>query len=260
MSYDKVVDSSVLDAGLKQIADAIRAKTGVSDNLEFPNAMVEAINTIESGGSSDNSKLNALIDRSITEISSDVISIGLNAFSNCATLMTANFPVATSVENNAFANCTTLITANFPVATSIGHNTLSYCTSLTTVNLPAATSIGNSTFNGCTSLTTVNLPAAKSIGIGAFGNCHSLTALILRSETRCTLDRNAFTKCYHILGTVDTTYNPDGLKDGYIYVPSALVEAYQTSSNWSDYSTQFRALEDYTVDGTITGELDPNKI
>ena len=54
MAYDKVVDSAVLDAGLKQIADAIREKGGTSDNLAFPTAMADAIVAIESGGGSGN--------------------------------------------------------------------------------------------------------------------------------------------------------------------------------------------------------------
>jgi hypothetical protein len=53
MAYDKVVDSSVLDAGLKQIADAIREKGGTSDNLAFPQAMADAIAAIEAGGGGD---------------------------------------------------------------------------------------------------------------------------------------------------------------------------------------------------------------
>lgn len=40
----------------------------------------------------------------------------------------------------------------------------------------------------------------------------------------------------------------------------ALVDSYKAATNWSTYATQFRALEDYTVDGTITGELDSTKI
>ena len=52
MAYDKVVDSAVLDAGLKQIADAIREKAGTSGNLAFPAAMAEAIAAIEAGGAS----------------------------------------------------------------------------------------------------------------------------------------------------------------------------------------------------------------
>ena len=50
MAYDKVVDSAVLDAGLKQIADAIREKGGTAGNLAFPTAMADAIAAIEAGG------------------------------------------------------------------------------------------------------------------------------------------------------------------------------------------------------------------
>lgn len=50
MAYDKVVDSAVLDAGLKQIADAIREKGGTSGNLAFPTAMADAIAAIQAGG------------------------------------------------------------------------------------------------------------------------------------------------------------------------------------------------------------------
>lgn len=50
MAYDKVVDSAVLDAGLKQIADAIREKGGTADSLAFPQAMADAIAAIEAGG------------------------------------------------------------------------------------------------------------------------------------------------------------------------------------------------------------------
>jgi hypothetical protein len=77
---------------------------------------------------------------------------------------------------------------------------------------------------------------------------------------------STFNNSRHILGIVDATYNPNGDKDGYFYVPRALLsdddakKDYRRATNWSNFATQFRALEDYTVDGTTTGELDPNKI
>ena len=55
-------------------------------------------------------------------------------------------------------------------------------------------------------------------------------------------------------------------KSGYIYVPRTMadgsdgLERYKAATNWSRYASQFRALEDYTVDGTVTGELDESKI
>lgn len=50
MAYDKVVDSAVLDAGLKAVADAIREKGGTTDSLAFHAGMVQAIAAIEAGG------------------------------------------------------------------------------------------------------------------------------------------------------------------------------------------------------------------
>lgn len=50
MAFDKVVDSTALEAGLTQIATAIREKGGTTDVLAFPDAMAEAIAAIETGG------------------------------------------------------------------------------------------------------------------------------------------------------------------------------------------------------------------
>lgn len=50
MAYDKVVDSAVLNAGLTQIANAIREKSGTGDVLAFPTGMAEAIAALADGG------------------------------------------------------------------------------------------------------------------------------------------------------------------------------------------------------------------
>lgn len=50
MAFDKVVDSTALEAGLTQIATAIREKGGTTATLAFPDAMAAAISAIESGG------------------------------------------------------------------------------------------------------------------------------------------------------------------------------------------------------------------
>ena len=72
------------------------------------------------GGSSGGGDIDALIDRSITEIHSNAESIGNSAFHSCGTLATADFPVATSIGTSAFHSCGTLATADFPVATRLG--------------------------------------------------------------------------------------------------------------------------------------------
>jgi hypothetical protein len=213
------------------------------------------------GGDTEVNLLDALIDRSIIEITSGATSVGSNAFQSCSALTSVNLPVATSVGGYAFNNCLALTSVDLPLATSVGNGAFQHCQALTSVNLPVATSIDGYAFSNCPALTSVDLPLATSVGVYTFRECNVLTSVILRSSTVCSLlNKNAFNNCYHILGTVNSTYNPNGDKDGYIYVPSALIEDYKVATNWSNFATQFRALEDYTVDGTITGELDESKI
>lgn len=50
MTFDKVVDSAALDAGMKSVADAIRAKTGTTDLLAWPDGFKSAVEGIQTGG------------------------------------------------------------------------------------------------------------------------------------------------------------------------------------------------------------------
>ena len=50
MALDKVVDSAVLDAGMKSVADAIRAKAGTTDLLAWPDGFKAAVEGIQTGG------------------------------------------------------------------------------------------------------------------------------------------------------------------------------------------------------------------
>ena len=104
-------------------------------------------------------------------------------------------------------------------------------------------------FYSCKQLTTADFPNATIINPYTFDHCLTLTKLILRKNTVCTLSNtNALTNTPIASGT------------GYIYVPSALIDEYKAATNWVTYAAQFRALEDYTVDGTTTGELDESKV
>ena len=206
---------------LTGIADAIREKTGGTDPVAVSD-MAGKIAEIKAGGGN----IDALIDRSITEISSSSV---------------------TSIGNSAFQSCSALTTVDFPVATSIGNYAFQSCSKLTTVDFPVVTSIGNHAFYSCSALTTLDFPAVTSIGNYAFYSCSSLKSLLLRGNKVCTLAKNVFVSTPISSGT------------GYIYVPSSLIEQYKVATNWSTYAARFRALEDYTVDGTITGELDPAK-
>lgn len=205
--------------------------------------------------------LNALVDRSITDITLGVSSIGDYTFRDCVSLRSVSFPDATAVGYRSFYGCLALNSVYLPIASSFANYTFEMCTALPEITLPVAEAVTNYMFQDCQSMVWADLPKVKSIGTSGFNRCYSLKRLILRGETVATVSNsNAFTKCYHLLGTVDATYNPDGAKDCYIYVPSALVEDYKVTNIWKTHSAQFRTLEDYTVDGTINGKLDESKI
>ena len=56
MALDKVVDSAVMDAGMTVVADAIRAKAGITDQLVWPEGFKTAVDGIQTGGSGSTSE------------------------------------------------------------------------------------------------------------------------------------------------------------------------------------------------------------
>ena len=159
----------------------------------------------------DGGNIDKLINRTVTEVSSNSEAIGDYVFYGCTKLTNITLPLASSIGTEAFYNCV----------------------KLESVEVPNVTSIGGSAFRLCTVLPSIDLPLTTSIGSNTFRNCGNLQSLILRSETVCTLGTNVFTSTPIASGT------------GYIYVPSALVDSYKSETNWSTYAAQIRAIEDY---------------
>jgi hypothetical protein len=184
-----------------------------------------------------------------------------SVFNGCTSITSIDAPNVTTVGTRAFYNCNKATNINLPNATSLADYAFYQCNSLASIALPQVSSMNNYVFQYCENLKSVDLPKVQRIYGYDFASCYRLERLILRSETMTTLAAtNAFDKCYHLHGTVHSSHNPNGDKDGYFYVPRALVDSYKSATNWSTFETQFRALEDYTVDGTTTGALDENKI
>ena len=97
-------------------------------------------------------------------------------------------------------------------------------------------------FQNCVVLKTIDLTSMSKViktinSKYTFANCYSLTKLIIRNMTTIpVLNTDTFEGCYHFEGTVDETYNPEGLKDGRIYVPDDYVERLKAASIWSTYA------------------------
>ena len=110
------------------------------------------------------------------------------------------------------------------------------CSSLTNIQLDTSKVLDMShMFYHCYKLTTIDITHMKikeSVYTKNFAaGCCSLTKLIIRNmDTIPQLYNNPFSDCYHFRGTINANYNPEGLKDGRIYVPDDKVEALKATS------------------------------
>lgn len=209
------------------------------------------------GAGGDTGIEDALVTGTITSYSNDrITTVGGYAFAGRNSLTDIDLPNVASVGASAFYRCNSLTNVNLPEVTAIGAYAFSNCDSLTDIKLPKATTIGNFAFEGGMSslgastskLRIVDLPEVRSIGSYVFRQCYVLKALILRYNDVCSAE------------AATTIGSSIAEGSGYIYVPSKQLSRYRSAAGWSTFAAQLRALEDYTVDGTTTGELDETKI
>lgn len=288
MAIDKAVDSAVLDGYFYAISDAINYKRGDGVYIEMtPGEMPQAIENLPSGGGLD-PDLEALmrgdasgdieitlpaechgmvfyIDESSRPMqNSGVISLTINGAENFgsiglqtgglimgpaqieALIMPDMETIQISRRSSSIYPFQNLATFDAPELTQLSANAgyLFIDSQLTEFICPKLTLLGSYMFDGSTSLELVDVAPRIKVEERAFYGCSSLKALVLRHTSAITL-RN-----------VDAlTGTPIASGTGYIYVPDALKTTYQAATNWSTYSAQFRSLEDYTDDGTITGKF-----
>lgn len=179
-------------------------------------------NTYEIVG--DEALEDAMLEKTLTELVDDRIkTVGVNAL-------------------NYQPNLVKLV---LPNAETIGLQSVEYCNNLVEVSIPNATNLSERCFQDCTAIKRLDLPKVTSFGGWAAYGCSALTVVALRIESGVSWAANSAV----FSGT------PIESGDGYIYVPRALVDTYKAATNWSTYAAQFRALEDYTVDGTVMGAL-----
>ena len=218
-----------------------------------------------------------------------ITSVGEWAFGNSTSLTSITIPKnVTSIGKWAFYYCTKLTSVTIESKmTSIGDYAFYECSCLTSITIPdSLTNIGNGVLYGCSSLTSVTIPnSVKTIGSTAFRNCSSLTSITLPdSLTRiewetfdgCTslksivippgvthINSYAFNGCSSLTSiTCQAVKVPNtGVKcftdvpisSATLYVPAPSVNAYKSSSPWSDFGT----IEDHYLKTPVqnVGEL-----
>ena len=152
--------------------------------------------------------------------------------------------------NSMFSNCKNLtIVPQLNTSKVTNMNSMFYgCENLTTMSqldTNKATNM-NYMFCNCYSLEKIDItkladtPYAfdRNENYYIFENCHSLKTIIIRTMDEVPIITDTlFNGCYHFKGTVNATYNPNGLKDGKIYVPDHMISKLNSiTSEWRFYS------------------------
>lgn len=259
-------------AQIKSLIATANATTGNTDTN-----LTSAVGSLVEGfGQGGEDTLGAMLMNTLESYSNNEITvIRQHAFYNCTSLVSVNLPNIETIENYAFSGCSSLKSINMPLLKRVPNDGFSRCSSLTKLDFPELISMSSNSFAGCINVIEVNFPKLQSVGYrslnglvsvqtmvfpsvttikasncaenltllskldfhilntlhgSAFVNCTNLNTLIIRTPTLCNLTSNL-------------TLFADGT--GYIYVPQALIEDYKVATNWSVFTDQFRAIEDY---------------
>ena len=251
---------------------SIKVESGnsVYDSRENCNAIIKtATNTLISGCK------NTIIPNSVTSIGdyafsdcsgltsvtipNSVTSIGREAFSFCSGLTSIKVESGNSVydsrencnaiiktaTNTLISGCKNTIIPNS--VTSIGREAFYGCSDLTSVTIPnSVTSIGDGAFSCCSGLTSFTIPnSVTSIGDFAFSFCSGLTSVTIPNSVT-EIGEGAFSGCSG-LTRIDAYPDPEKVitgedafyevpKDGTLHVLPQYLSAYQTASQWKDFT------------------------
>lgn len=239
--------------------DEINTKGGtVPANKNMAN-LASAIASISGGGSTDNNwaevmryESTDLFDNTITELHRAV----LYTNSGDSYITSISFPSLTELGRYAFYGQSKVVSINIPALADFSGNSLFYlCSKLESITLPALSHTASSyyaldaLFQACRAIQKIDLGNNSTtfnnrFNSNCFNTCTNLKALILR-----------WNNVVINSSSNNLTYSGIASGTGYIYVPSSLVSSYQAASNWSTYSSQIRAIEDYSSDGTVNGDI-----
>lgn len=226
---------------LTGIANAIRGKTG-SDDLLTVSAMASAIDGLNAGGQSDATLASFISGDQIDTIVCDDTVIRKYAFagSNVRRLLLPNGPKL-SLYSIIYCNVEYLSPVLVPGVGEV----ISHCDNLKKITFLPESDLGRYACPYNISLKTVEFLGPPNGGnIYQFRGCTNLQTVICRSTDepkRIVTDSLMFSE------------TPIEKLDGKILVPREKIDFYKGKMIWAE--TIIHALEDYTDDGTTTGNI-----
>lgn len=216
---------------------------------------------------------NAFSNTHITTLSTNIKTIGSQAFGFCQSLSMADMSQCTNIDMYAFTECSNLLDIYAPLCRNIGSWAFIKCQKLKSVDLPECQYIAESAFYECLSISYINIPKCSYIGNNAFYHC-GIESLNLR-ECKI-IDPEAFKGCSNLsvvylseclaiyweafgectsLQSIYIYNSYCGLGDsnvfsltgitsstGAIYVPTSLLDTYKNDSDWGYFSDRIFSI------------------
>ena len=204
----------VTDSALTSIADAIRAAGGTNSSMSFPIGFINGLSSVKDQFQVFEARMLRRQFYSYTNSDSTTTTVGKGAFYYCIYLSNVSFASCTNIMDQAFA----------------------YCEALDTIYFPMCKFIKTEAFRGCTALSTVSFPSCTAISNYAFSNCTKLVSLYLLGSSVATLSNSNAFRSTPIGG-----YSDVAGQFGSVYVPSSLLTAYQSATNWATISSRIVA-------------------
>lgn len=200
----------------------------------------------------------------------------MSKYTNLKDLFTA---IATAIRFKT-GNTAPIVADDFPAAIegieSGGVDLLALKESMTVYRNDEITELPAYAFSGCKNLTHAVLPAVQRydglafVGSGMkiveFSSLKSFGAWYILDHSDgafADINNHEHLNAHVVLRQEPPNiYDPEYFGIAYFYIPREYVEVlYENYEFWDEFSSdKIRILEDYTVDGTITGELDVDKM
>lgn len=237
-------DASVLVEGLNNIANAL-GDTDPDQMVTVSQALETILDHMDGGGGSSYADyLNTVFTTSsgIPNVDLD-FEIKTGQFLGVCFLNGNHVKITGTVteipSNQSFSDYVKIF--DLPTITKIGTSVGTGGSANTEVMyMPKVTTVGSNFFTGgITKASLVKVVIGNpAINTGnSYRNTPALKALVIPTETVQSLgNTSGFEKSGIYINA-----------DGYIYVPRSLVNSYKTATNWSNYASKFRAIEDYPL-------------
>jgi len=128
---------------------------------------------------------------------SNVTSIGLYAFRNCASLVNLTMPTSVFTSSNSFIGCSSLVTIDLTNMSANGMVDFRDCTALKNVTLPTGgfTLPATYAFQNCSSLEEIDLTYAPRVVYSMFADCTALKKVIMPEKEGYEMYASAFSGC-----------------------------------------------------------------